>query len=56
MGITLHAAPSKAVPFQQIIMHALYYQHDVDVHLLFCFDLELHITSSRGWVHLGFSS
>ena len=25
------------MPFQQIIMHALHYQHDVDVHLLFGF-------------------
>ena len=41
--------PAKA-PFQQIIMHALHYQHDIDVHLLFCFDLDLHITSSRGHV------
>ena len=31
-------------------MHALYYQHDIDVHLLICFDLDLHITSSRGRV------
>ena len=37
--------PAKAMPFQQIIMHALHYQHDVDVHLLFCVDLDLHITS-----------
>ena len=27
--------------FQQMIMHAWHYQHDVDVHLLFCFDLYL---------------
>ena len=39
-----------SMPFQQIIMHALQCQHDVDVHLLFCFDLDLHITSSRGRV------
>ena len=38
--------PTKAMPSQQIIMHALQWQHDVDVHL-FCFDLSLHITSSR---------
>ena len=31
--------PAKAMHFQQIIMHALHYLHDVDVHLLFCFDL-----------------
>ena len=42
--------PAKAMPFQQIIMHALQCQHDVDVHLLFCFDLDLHITSSPGRV------
>ena len=34
--------PAKTMPFQQIIMHALQCQHDVDVHLLFCFDLDLH--------------
>ena len=42
--------PAKAMPIQQIIMHALQCQHDVDVYLLFCFDLDLHITSSRGRV------
>ena len=43
--------PAKTMPFQQIIMHALQCQHDLDtVHLLFCFDLNLHITSSRGRV------
>ena len=39
--------PAKAMPFQQIIMHALQCQHDLDVHLLFCVDLDLHITSFR---------
>ena len=34
--------PAKAMPFQQIIMHALQCQHDLDVHLLFCVDLDLH--------------
>ena len=48
--------PAKAMPIQQIIMHALQCQHDVDVHLVFCFDLDLHITSLRGRVLLGFSS
>ena len=48
--------PAKAMPFQQIIMHALQCQHDIDVHLLFCVDLDLHITSYRGRVLLGFSS
>ena len=38
--------PAKTMPFQQIIMHALQCQHDLDVHLLFCVDLDLHITSS----------
>ena len=42
--------PAKAMPFQQIIMQALQFQHDLDVHLLFCFDHDLHITSSRGHV------
>ena len=42
--------PAEAMPFQQSIMHALQCQHDLDVHLLFCFDLGLHITSSRGRV------
>ena len=41
---------AKTMPFQQIIMHALQCQHDLDVHLLFCVDLDLHITSSRGCV------
>ena len=40
--------PAKTMPFQQIIMHALQCQHDLDVHLLFCVDLDLHITSSWG--------
>ena len=40
--------PAKAMPFQRIIMHALQCQHDLDVHLLFCVDLDLHITSFRG--------
>ena len=34
-------------------MHALQCQHDVDVHLLFCFDIDLHLACSQ--VH-GFSS
>ena len=42
--------PAKTMFFQQIIMHALQCQHDLDVHLLFCVDLDLHITSSRGCV------
>ena len=46
--------PPKAMPFQQIIMHASQCQHNLDMHLLFCFDVDLHITSSRGRVWLGF--
>ena len=46
--------PAKAVHFQQHFMQALYCQHDLDVHLLFCFDLDIHITCSRGHVSLGF--
>ena len=42
--------PAKAMPVPQIIMYALQSQHDLDVHLLFCVDLDLHITSSRGRV------
>ena len=42
--------PAKAMPFQQIVMRALQCQHDVDVHLLFCFDLDLQITCSWGHV------
>ena len=48
--------PAKAMPFQQIIIHALQCQHDIDVHLLFCVDLDLHMASYRGHVLLGFSS
>ena len=50
MGTTLCAAPTKNMSFQQIIIHALQCQHDLDVHLLFYVDLDLHITSSRGRV------
>ena len=42
--------PAKVMYFKQIIMHALQCQHDLDVYLLFCFDLDLHITCSRGRV------
>ena len=42
--------PAKAMLFQQIIMHALQSQHNLDVHLLFCFDHDLNITSSQGHV------
>ena len=30
-----------SMTFQQIIMHVWQWPHDVDVHLLFCFDLDL---------------
>ena len=42
--------PAKAMIFQQIIMHVLKGIHDVDVHLLFCVDLDLHLTCSQGHV------
>ena len=49
--------PEKAMPFQQFfIMHVLQCPHDVDVHLLFCFDLDLHLTCSQVHVSIGFSS
>ena len=48
--------PAKAMPFQQISIHALQCQRDIDVHLLFCFDLDLHIPSFRGRVLRGCSS
>ena len=34
----------KLYHFSNIIIHVLAYQHEVDVHLLFCFDLDLHLT------------
>ena len=40
--------PAKVMPFQQIIMHALQCQGDLDVYLLFYVDLDLHIASFRG--------
>ena len=48
--------PAKAMCmlFKQIIMHALQSQHDVDVHLLFCFDIDLHLTCSQLHVWLFF--
>ena len=63
MGTTSCAVPNNppgmtgcpTMPFQQIIMHALQCQNDLDVHLLFCVDLDLHITSSRGHVGLEYS-
>ena len=49
-GTTLRAAPSKSYAFSAIIMHELQWQHDLDVYLLFCFHIDLHIASSRGCV------
>ena len=40
--------PAKAMTFQQFIMHALQCSYDVDMHLLFCFDICLHLTCSQG--------
>ena len=31
-----------------LVMHVLQYPHDVDVHLLFCVDLDLHLPCSQG--------
>ena len=42
--------PANAMPFQQIVMHALQCKHDVDVHLLFYFDLDLLIACFQGHV------
>ena len=42
--------PAKAMTFQQIIMHVFQCPHDVDVHLLFCFDLDIHLTCSQSHV------
>ena len=39
---------AKAMTVQQIIMHVLQFPHDVDVHLLFCVDISLHLTCSQG--------
>ena len=44
MGTTLRAAPSKRNAFSTNYHACIHYQHNVDVHLLFCFDL--HITCS----------
>ena len=47
-GITLCAAPSRSYDlFKQIIMHALQCPHYAYVHLLFCFDVDLHLTCSQ---------
>ena len=42
--------PTNAITFQQIIMHVWQYPHCVDGHLLFCFDLDLHLTCFQGHV------
>ena len=41
--MTLHALPSNAMAFNKIIEHVLQCPHDVDVHLVFCFDRDLNI-------------
>ena len=56
MGTTLRAAPSKSYAFSTIIMHKLHYQHEIDVHLLFCFDLDLPITAPEVMFNLDFIS
>ena len=50
MGIFCVQCPTKAMTFQQMIMHVLQYPHDVDVYLLFCFDLDFQLTCSQGHV------
>ena len=55
-SVCLSVTFSFRMPFKQIIMHAWQSQHDVDVHLLFCFDIDLHLTCSQLHVELGFSS
>ena len=42
------------MPFQQIIMHALHYQLDVDVHLLFAFDIDPHLPVPKFMYKLAF--
>ena len=45
-GTTLCAATSKSYSASTIIMHVLQCPHDVDVHLVSCFNLDLHLTCS----------
>ena len=42
--------PAKIMTFQQIIMHVWQCPHYVDVHLIFCFDLDFHLTCFQGYV------
>ena len=41
---------AKAMNFHLIIMHVWQWPHYVDVHLVFCFDRDLHLTCSQGHV------
>ena len=49
-GTTLRAAPNKLYAFRQMIMYILQCPHDMYVHLIFYFDLDLHLTCSQGHV------
>ena len=46
--------PAKAMTFQQISIHVLQCPLDVDVHLLFCCVVDLHLTSSNVKLKLDF--
>ena len=46
--------PAKCMPFQQIIMDVLQCPHDVDVYLLYCFDLDLPLTCSKVMSNMDF--
>ena len=43
MDTTLRADAAKAVPCPQILMYILQCPHDVDIHLLFYFDIDLRL-------------
>ena len=49
-GVTLCAALSKSYDFQHIIMHVCQCPQDVEVYLVFCFDVNLYLTCSQGHV------
>ena len=48
MGTTFVQRPAKAMPFQQIDMHAFQYTHDADVHRIY-FYIDLHKTCPKVW-------
>ena len=48
------AAPSKSFDHSIIIMYVWQCPHDVDVHILFCFDLYIQLTCSQGHVFMDF--